>query len=239
MSLDIFNTLNRNSDFILQFDSSFKILEKFNLDTSITAFKIFLEKLDQFLLTREIEKFLAENNIMISTKMRNSRDIKKFMNRIYKSVDTRTCLSVEQHVFYQFTPNFLEMANWETLLYLSKIRYKQSKCSMSDDAWFELSCMLVRASPIIMTRFLKTLKTYSLDDTCYWLEKYKQFDRRPIATVPNPCCPEDLYPDLKKFPNQPTRHYIGDIKLKILFVYKEDQFELMLNYLKVRLCCFH
>ena len=108
----------------IQFEGSIRILENFSTQCDKTIFHRFIQQLDQFLgNTNQTIKFL--NKYQSNIKLKNSRDIKKCLTRLYKRIETTLNDCYEPvHEYFEFTPHFLELSHWDTLLYLLRVKFK-------------------------------------------------------------------------------------------------------------------
>lgn len=146
---------------------------------------------------------------------------------------------------------------------------------MSDEAWLELSQLLVMQSPGIKTRLLNTLRHIHPEEQSNWIERYDELQsnqqqqrQRQYNSNTTTNRNEPQYNNgnnasssfIEKNPNclvhhnfpqqqmawtnggnhqqqQNNRYYKGkyNLKLTILFVDNEKDFEFMLNYLQVSL----
>ena len=68
-----------------------------------------------------IDDFFDQQKLRCS---RAKRVIKKFIKHMYEFAASKDCHRFDVHEFYSYTPNFIELFNWDTLLYLLKLRYK-------------------------------------------------------------------------------------------------------------------
>lgn len=109
---------------------------------------------------------------------------------------------------------------------------------MSDDAWFELSQLLVDASPGIKGRLLSTLRGIGPEHAEKWIDRRRNkdvFDARDPAPERN----QFIYSPTSVLHNHVhNRFYAGrpNSKLHIIFIDTEPEFELMVDALKVSLC---
>jgi len=100
-------------------------LERYILAADAAIGETFLRQLDQFLMSyNAVGAFLDENQLQNCSKDRGSRDIKKFFTRMYKSTSTLANHVDIPHQYEAITPNYLELSNWETCLYLLRVKYK-------------------------------------------------------------------------------------------------------------------
>jgi len=116
---------------------------------------------------------------------------------------------------------------------------------MSNEAWLELSQLLVDSSPTIKNRLLNTLRNIGTDEEQEWLERYERFEKyeeQHRASVLNPFVhiPNNQYSYRNSQVHKNVRVYVGSQKpywkLTIKFVDNETDFEYMLDELQVCVC---
>ena len=117
---------------------------------------------------------------------------------------------------------------------------QQHKHSMSDEAWFELSALLVRSTPGIKSRLVNTLRNIGPDEAERWLDHYNNPAKYDAQHVFQSNSNQFVYSSdnaLGYYSNVSggNRYYVGrpHTKLTIQFVDNEEDFEKMIEVLKV------
>lgn len=108
---------------------------------------------------------------------------------------------------------------------------------MSDEAWLELSHLLVQSTPNIKSRLMSTLRNYNPDELERWNRRLRYPDRFVVQPLVNN---EFTYVPgsggtAHRLPPIHSRYYIGRPKKNLLvkFVDNVADFEAMLTYLQV------
>lgn len=220
-----------------KFEGSARVIESYinACDREITH--EFLRTLDRMLShPQEIRAFLEHHEITVK-KDSPSRDIKKFFSRIYKSNSRQEAANRDApHIFAAITPIYLEVSNWDTCLYLLRCKYKNhNKTPMSDEAWLELSHLLVQSTPNIKSRLMNTLRNINPEELDRWSRRLRYPERYVVQPLPNN---EFTYtPGVGTGYRQPHlhyRYYTGRPRknLHVKFVDSVADFEAMLTYLQ-------
>ena len=112
---------------------------------------------------------------------------------------------------------------------------------MSDEAWLELSSLLVQTSPGLKNRLCNTLRHIDPEEESHWLERFvhqNEYDQQYVAPTRNSFVHEPLPPPTYHYNQHANfRYYSGRpySKLMVKFVDDEEAFEFMLDYLQVGL----